>query len=99
MEFLRAFFVFVDRSPISAAKLDGVGGNSRQHCFEIEGGAHRLTDFAERFELTNRACQFVGSLIQFFEQPYILNGDHSLISEGLNKPYLVVRKWLDFAPP
>ena len=44
-----------------------------------------LTDFAEGFELAHRACQFVGSLIQFFEQPHVLDGDHRLVGEGFKE--------------
>ena len=39
----------------------------------------------EGFELAYRACQFVGSLIQFFEQPYVLDGDDCLIGEGFEE--------------
>ena len=44
-----------------------------------------LTDFAEGFELAHRACQFVGSLIQFLKQPHVLDGDHRLVGEGLEE--------------
>ena len=66
-------------------KLDRVGNDSRQHGFEIKSGAHRLTDFAQSFQLTHRACQFIRSLLQFFEQPHILDGDHRLVREGLKQ--------------
>ena len=77
--------VFVNRPAVGAAQLDRVGNDSRQHGFEIERGAYRLTDFAEGFELAHRACQFVGSLIQFFKQPHVLNGDHGLVGEGFKQ--------------
>ena len=57
------FVVFVNRSAVGAAQLDRMGDDSRQHGFEVESGADYLADFAERFELAYRACQFVGSLI------------------------------------
>ena len=44
-----------------------MGDDSRQHGFEVESGADYLADFAEGFELAYRACQFVRSVIQFFE--------------------------------
>ena len=65
-----------------------MGDDSRQHGFEVERGADYLADFAERFELAYRACQFVGSFIQFFEQADVLDGDHRLVGEGFEKFYL-----------
>ena len=75
--------VFVNRPAVGAAQLDRMGNDSRQHGFEVERGAYDLTDLTERLELAHRACQFVGSLIQFFEQPHVLNGDDRLVGEGL----------------
>ena len=93
----RGLVVFVNRPAVGAAQLDRVGNDSRQHGFEIESGADRLTDFAERFELAYRACQFVGSLIQFFEQPHVLDGDHGLVGEGFKQLDLLVSKGVDLA--
>ena len=81
----RVLVVFVDRPAVGAAQLDRVGDDARQHGFEIERGADRLTDFAQGFEFAHRACQFVGSLIQFFEQPHVLDGDHRLVGEGFKQ--------------
>ena len=77
--------VFVNRPAVGAAQLDRMGNDSRQHGFEIESRAYRLTDFAEGFELAYRAGQFVGSLIQFFKQPDVLDGDDGLSSKGLEQ--------------
>ena len=77
--------VFVNRSAVGAAQLDRMGDDSRQHGFEVESGADYLADFAEGFELAYRACQFVGSLIQFFEQAHVLDGDNGLIGEGFEE--------------
>ena len=62
-----------------------MGNDSRQYGFEVESRADYLADFAEGFELAYRACQFVGSLIQFFEQADVLDGDHGLVGEGFKK--------------
>ena len=62
-----------------------MGDDSRQYGFEVESGADYLADFAEGFELAYRACQFVGSLIQFFEQADVLDGDHRLVGEGFEE--------------
>ena len=77
--------VFVNRPAVGAAQLDRVGNDARQHGFEIQSRADRLTDFAERFELAHRACQFVGSLFQFFKQPHVLDGDHGLSGESFEQ--------------
>ena len=84
-ELFRWLVVFVYRPAVGAAQLDRMGNDSRQHGFEIERRADRLTDFAEGFELAYRACQFVGSFIQFFKQPHILDGDNRLVSEGFEE--------------
>ena len=81
----RLLVVFVNRPAVGAAQLDRMGNDSRQHGFEIERRADRLTDFAEGFELAHRACQFVGSLIQFLEQPHVLDGDHRLVGKGFEQ--------------
>ena len=62
-----------------------MGNDSREYRFQVESGADYLADFAERFELAYRACQFVGPLIQFFEQAHVLNGDHRLVSESFKQ--------------
>ena len=77
--------VLVNRPAVGAAQLDRVGDDARQHGFQIESRAHRLADFAERFQFADRTCQFVGSLIQFFEQPHVLDGDDGLGGKGFEK--------------
>ena len=72
-----------------------MGDDSRQHGFEVESGADYLADFAEGFELAYRACQFVGSLIQFFEQADVLDGDHGLVGEGFEQCDLLFCKRAD----
>ena len=92
----RLLVVFVNRPAVGAAQLDRVGNDARQHGFEIESRADRLTDFAEGFELAHRACQFVGSLIQFFKQPHVLDGDHGLVGKGFEESDLLFREWTNF---
>src|SRR5262249_10836564 len=41
-------------------------------------------------------AQFCVELLEFFEQPHVLDGDDRLVSEGLEKRNLFVRKWPDF---
>ena len=81
----RLLVVFVNRPAVGAAQLDRMGNDSRQHGFEVERRAYGLTDFAEGFELAHRARQFVGSLIQFFEQAHVLDRDNRLVGKGLQE--------------
>ena len=85
VKLFRGLVIFVNRPAVGAAQLDRMGDDSRQHRFEVERGADYLADFAEGFELAYRTGQFVGSLIQFFEQPDVLDGDHRLIGEGFKQ--------------
>ena len=101
-ELFRRLVVFVNRPAIGAAQLHRVGHDAGQHGFQIQSRAHRLTDFAERFQLSHRADQFVGSLMQFLKQPHVLDGDHGLIGKGRNqidlflgkRPYIVRLKMM-----
>ena len=54
VKLLGRLIVLVDRPAVGAAQLHGVGNDARQHGFEIEGGADRLTDFAEGSEFAHR---------------------------------------------
>src|SRR5580765_3633611 len=71
-----------------------MGTDSRQDRFEVESGADYLADFAEGFELAYRACQFVGSLIQFVKQAHVLDGNDRLVGEGFNEGDLLVSEGL-----
>src|SRR5262245_62752841 len=46
--------------------------------------------------MLQRLAQFCVALLDLFEQPDVLDGDHGLISESLEKSYLFVRKGLNF---
>ena len=95
-KFLGLFVVLVNRPAIGAAQLNRVRNNSRQHGFKVERRAYDLTDFAQRFQLSHRPKQLTGSLLQLLEQPHVLNGNHRLIGEGLEKRDLLVGEGLDF---
>ena len=99
MELFGGLVVFVNRSAVGAAQLDRMGDDSRQYGFEVESGADYLADFAEGFELAYRACQFVGSLIQFFEQAHVLDGNHGLVGEGFEKLDLFFGEGPDLGAP
>ena len=94
MKFFRLFVVLVDGSSCRAGQLDSVRGDACQNGLKVESRAYRLTDFAERLEFSYRACQFIGSLIQFFEQPDVLDSDHGLIGKGFKELDLLVSERL-----
>src|SRR5688500_14871639 len=58
-----------------------------------------MPDFAEGFEFTYGACQFMGSLIQFFEQSHVLNCNDGLGGEGFKQLDLVVGERTNFRSP
>ena len=91
-EFFRRLIVLVNRPAVGAAQLDRVGNDARQHGFQIQSRADRLTNFAEGFQFSHGPDQFVGSLIQFFKQPHVLDGDDGLIGEGFEQFDLLVRE-------
>ena len=47
----RLVVVFVDRAPIGAAELDGVGDNAGEHRVQVEGGVDCLADLPQGLQL------------------------------------------------
>ena len=82
-EDLALLIVLVDHPGIGARELRGPGHDRAQHGPEIECGADRLTDLAERGQLPDRPRQLSGAGLQLLEQPDILDGDDRLVGEGL----------------
>ena len=70
-----------------------------EHGLEVEGGADRLADLAERLELADRARQVLGARLQGLEQPDVLDGDHRLIGERLEELDLLVGEQARSARP
>src|SRR5262245_3589523 len=62
-----------------------MGDNSRQHGFEVECGADRLTNFAQCFQLTDRLHQLPRPCFQFLEQPHVLDSDYRLSRKSLKQ--------------
>jgi len=54
-----------------------------QHSLQVESRADRLANFAQRSQLPDGLRQLARAGLQLLEQPHILNGDHSLVGEGL----------------
>src|SRR5215475_8146852 len=69
-----------------------MGNDSRQHGFEVERGADRLTDLAQRLQLTDRLHQLARPCFEFLEQPNVLDGNHGLVREYFEKGDLLIRE-------
>src|SRR6516225_3351140 len=52
----------IDRSRLSTGKLSRFADDRAQHGLQIERRIDRLTDLAERAQLSNRACKLGGAL-------------------------------------
>src|SRR5215813_13273556 len=98
-ELFRLLVVFVNRPAVGPAQLDRMGNDSRQHGFEVERGADRLTHLSQRFQFSNRPSQLVGSRLKLLEKADVLNSDHGLVSEGSHEIDLLIRKTIDFVSP
>jgi hypothetical protein len=59
---------------------------------EIERRAERRPTSPSAPQLAHRACQISGPGFEFLEQPHVLDGDHGLVSERLEKLDLLVRE-------
>src|SRR5215831_5682801 len=70
--------------------------NGTEDCLEVESRADRLTHLTQSSQLPNRLRQLARSRLQFLKQSYILDGDHCLVSKGLQQGDLLVRKRTDF---
>ena len=46
--------------------------------------------------MLQRLAQFCVALLQFFEQPHVLDGDHRLVGESFEKRDLLFREGPDF---
>jgi hypothetical protein len=77
--------VFVNCPTVRAAQLDRMGDDSCQHGFKVERGADRLTNFAQRSQLTDRLHELARPCFQFLEQPHVLDRDYRLVGEGFKQ--------------
>src|SRR5262245_6725478 len=95
-ELFRLLVVFVNRPPVGAAQLDRMGNDSRQHGFEVERGAYRLTNFAQCSQLTYRLHQLPRPCFEFLEQPHVFNRNDRLVGEGLEQGNLLLIERTNF---
>jgi hypothetical protein len=96
-ELLGALVVLEHHAPIQRRQLNGPRHDGGQHRLEIECGADRLTDLAERLKLADRAAEFLRSRLQLGQQAGVLDGNDGLVGEGLEERDLVVSEPAGFA--
>src|SRR3990172_2309188 len=99
VEHLGRLVVLGDRAGVRARELAGARDDRAEHCLDVEGRADRLADLAQGLQLLDRSGQVLGSGLQFLEEADVLDGDDSLVGEGLDKGDLLVGEWPDLAPP
>src|SRR5262249_18954916 len=62
----------------------------------------RAADNAEHLSrcrlMLQRLAQFCVALLEFFEEPHVLDGDHGLVGEGLEQGDLFFRERANFQP-
>ena len=75
-----------------------IGPNERDRALEnghyyrtqIQGGADRLADIAERLELLDRADQFVCAFAQLAQEPRVFDRDYRLRGKALQQRDLLL---------
>src|SRR5215471_6417204 len=81
---------------INAANPGGALDDGVEDWLHVSG---RTADNAEHFGrcrlMLQRFAQFCIALLQFLEQPHVLDGDHGLVCEGFKKCNLLFREWPD----
>ncbi len=88
-----------DCGHIRLAKLRGRLGQRIEHRLQIERrAADDFQHVRRRRLLLQRLAQFGGARLHLVEQADILDGDHGLVGEGLDKLDLAIRERADFRP-
>ena len=89
---VKSQYHIIDPTNPGRALDDGV-----EHRLHVRG---RPADDAEHFGsrrlMLQRLAQFCIALLQFLEQPHVLDGDHGLVGKGFEERDLLVSKRLDF---
>ena len=96
VEALRGLVELVDDPTIASGQLDRAADDGREHGLEVERGADRLADLAERPELLDRPGELGRAGLQRREQPRVLDGDGCLVGEGLHQSDLTVGERANF---
>src|SRR6476620_2388493 len=91
-QLLSGFVVVEDLPGLCPCKLVCVCKDGRQDGIEIKCRAHCVANLAEPLQLFDRSTELRGASLQLVEQPRVLDGDHGLISEGLEHGDLAFRK-------
>ena len=85
---------------INPTNLRGALDNGVEHRLHV---GRRAADDAEhlgrRRLMLQGLAQFCIALLQFFEQPHVLDGDDGLVGEGFQQSDLLLREWADCGAP
>ena len=99
VKLLGSLVVLVDRAPVGAGELTGARDDRVEHRLDVQRRADGAADLAQRRELLHRARQLGRPLPQLVEQADVLDGDHRLVGERLEKRDLLGREGMDLGPP
>ena len=99
MELFCSLIVLVNDTTIGSRELDSMAHNGTEHSLQVEGRADRLTDLTQRFQFADRFRKLLRPRFEFLEEPYILDGDHGLVGEGLQQLDVLFAEWRNDAAP
>src|SRR5215472_5276483 len=98
IEGLTGWVELKDATAIRSGEIHRIAGNRIQHLPQIQRRADRPANVAKSANLFERKLKLAGALLNFLEQPHVLNGNHRLVGEGRHKLDLFVSKRLDLSP-
>src|SRR4029434_7922679 len=88
-----------ERHIIDSTNSGGALDDGVKHRLHVRGRAADDAEYLSRRRLVLQGfAQFCVALLDFLEQPHILDVDDSLIGEGFQELDLLVREWADFHP-
>src|SRR5262249_3586906 len=87
---LRNLVELVDEAAVATGELGGAADDGLEHGLELECGADSSADFTERAKLRDRLREIARACLHLVEEPYVLDRNHRLISEGGDQFNLLV---------
>src|SRR5262249_45946897 len=99
IEGLTGWVELKDATAIRSGEIHRIAGNRIQLLPQIQRRADRPANVAKSPNLFERKLKLAGALLNFLEQPHVLNGNHRLVGEGLDQLDLLGSEGLDYIPP
>ena len=93
------FVVLHDRAAVGAGQCDRTLGDRVENVLEVEGGADRLADRAERLQLVDLAGQLRSPRLELLDQTDAVDGDGRLNGERADDAHLTVVERADLVAP